>query len=492
MRETKLSSSDREFLTMVAQAAFANPFSDERTEIDRRIANLPGDVPENQLLPATITRVRSFLDSRGDPARLHLQHVSIDDRGPLMVAHLFDIFHLFSGKFDDLIRQQIREVEEPVDVPFADEVLRSLKGRGFSQQEASQYFAIFYQLRRAYYFIDVALCGRSPSMKRLRRTLWNNVFTSDIRLYEQLLWNRMEDFSTLLLGETGTGKGTAASAIGRSGFIPFDERKRAFSESFMRSFLAINLSQYPEGLIESELFGHRKGAFTGAVEAHEGVFQRCSPHGAIFLDEIGDVSTPVQIKLLQVLQERVFLPVGSHKRQRFNGRVIAATNRSMAELREKQLLRDDFYYRLCSDIITVPTLRQRLAESPGELDELLAVTVERIVGSPSQELVGRVRQIIERDLGTDYAWPGNVRELEQCVRRTLLTNEYQGNHPSAVNDLQGEIAHRIDQGDYQARDLLCDYCRLLYRRHGTYEEVARRTDLDRRTVKKYVTGHARE
>jgi sigma54-dependent transcription regulator len=95
-------------------------------------------------------------------------------------------------------------------------------------------------------------------------------------------------------------------AIGRSGFIPFDRKKGCFKESFTRSFIAINLSQYPETLIESELFGHCKGAFTGAVEDYEGVFDRCSPFGAILLDEIGEVGEPIQIKLLQVIQERVF------------------------------------------------------------------------------------------------------------------------------------------------------------------------------------------
>src|SRR5256885_4529537 len=143
----------------------------------------------------------------------------------------------------------------------------------------------------------------------------------------------MEEFSTLLLGETGTGKGTAAAAIGRSGFIPYDDKQHRFAESFTRSFVALNLSQHPETLIESELFGHRKGAFTGAVEAHEGIFARCSPHGAIFLDEIGDVSTPVQIKLLQVVEDRTFSPVGSHERQRFRGRVISATHKPLHELR---------------------------------------------------------------------------------------------------------------------------------------------------------------
>ena len=195
-------------------------------------------------------------------------------------------------------------------VKFAGELLGRMRRRGIGAAESVRFFAIFYQLRRAYYFIVRGLIGQSPCMREFRRHLWQNVFTREVRLYERYLWNRMEDFSTLLLGETGTGKGTAAAAIGRSGYIPFDERQGRFAESFMRGFIALNLSQFPETLIESELFGHRKGAFTGAVEAHEGVLARCSPHGAIFLDEIGDVPVPVQIKLLQVLQERTFCPVG--------------------------------------------------------------------------------------------------------------------------------------------------------------------------------------
>ena len=247
-------------------------------------------------------------------------------------------------------------------VPFSRDLLSLLQRRGLAEEEALRVFAIFFQIRRAHHFIVEGLIGDSACMREFRRRLWDNVFTHDIRHYERCLWSRMEDFSTLLLGETGTGKGTAAAAIGRSGFIPFDPKKQCFAESFTRSFVSINLSQFPETLIESELFGHRKGAFTGAVEAHEGIFARCSPHGAIFLDEIGEVSAPVQIKLLRVLQDRVFSPVGSHEQVRFRGRVIAATNKPLDALRGPGGFRDDFYYRLCSDTITVPPLRQRLRE----------------------------------------------------------------------------------------------------------------------------------
>ena len=323
-------------------------------------------------------------------------------------------------------------------------------------------------------------------MKELRRQLWNNVFTTNIEFYNDHLWDRMEDFSTLILGETGTGKGTAAAAIGRSGFIPYDEKRQQFAESFTRAFIALNLSQFPENLIESELFGHKKGAFNGAVDYYEGILDRCSPHGAILLDEIGEVTIPGQIKLLQVLQEREFSPVGSHERHRFHGRVIAATNRPLEEMRNMGLMRDDFYYRLCSDIIRVPPLRQRIQEERSELDDLLAHTVKRLLGKASPQIVRMVKRIINDQLGDDYTWPGNVRELEQCLRRVLLNRSYSGEKFTLKGDLLSELADAIRSGEADAQQLLSGYCRLLYQRHGTFEEVSRRVKLDRRTVKKYI------
>ncbi len=296
----------------------------------------------------------------------------------------------------------------------------------------------------------------------------------------------MEDFSTFILGETGTGKGTVAAAIGRSGYIPFDEKKGYFTESFTSNFISINLSQFPESIIESELFGHKKGAFTGAVESHQGVFSRCKPHGTIFLDEIGEISIPVQIKLLKVIQERTFQVVGGHQNLRFHGRVIAATNKPLDQLRRQGSFRDDFFYRLCSDVISVPSLSKLIKEDPDTLKILLNHTIKQITGSTSPDLFQTILNVLEKELPLNYSWPGNVRELEQAVRRILLTNSYRGDTREIHTDLQSRLHQGIDEGTLSAQKILVTYCTLLYQRCGTYEEVSRKTKLDRRTVKKYV------
>jgi len=478
--------SDAEFWRMIAEATFANPFSDQRYELDHRIAgHFEGEPQRVKLLKDAVCDRVENLQQKG---HAHLRHFRGPEREVMRNGFLFEVYHRFCPKFDALIAQQMAAGDTPCPVPFGSDAMGLLRQRGFTTEEALRFFGIFYQLRRAFYFIAGGLTGRSACMKEFRRHLWNNVFTHDIRWYDQYLWNRMEDFSTLLLGETGSGKGTAAAAIGRSGFIPFNPNKGCFAESFTHSFLSLNLSQFSEALIESELFGHKKGAFTGAIEAHEGALARCSPHGAIFLDEIGEVSIPVQIKLLQVLQERTFSPVGGHEKLRFSGRVIAATNSRLDELRRQKVFRDDFYYRLCSDIITVPSLRQRIQELPSEIDLLIEMMVTRMTGADSPELAGMVKGILEQSVGRDYHWPGNVRELEQAVRRILLTRAYAGQHQDL--DLKAALQSGIENGTLDAEALLSGYCTLLHQRHGTFEEVSRRTRLDRRTVKKYVTCRA--
>jgi transcriptional regulator with PAS, ATPase and Fis domain len=134
----------------------------------------------------------------------------------------------------------------------------------------------------------------------------------------------------------------------------------------------------------------------------------------------------------------------------------------------------------------VPPLRQRIAECPGELDDLVRHLVTRMTGDGATELVALVREVLDASVGPHYGWPGNVRELEQAVRRILLTRCYDGDARGVASDLRGELIAGLDRGTLHADALLSGYCTLLHQRHRTIEEVARRTKLDRRTVKKYL------
>lgn len=478
-----LTPEERARLALVRAAAFANPFSAERDEIDYKIAGLTRKVANDQLMSTVKDAVSALLADLARRGKASLGTLAGDERAMVKAAVMFNCFHRYEAVFDRFIQEQVEAGDEGVVCGFGDEVMADLERFGFTAAEAERAFAIFFQLRRAYYFIVRSLAGTSPAMNALRRHLWNNVFTFHAPWYEAFLYRRMEDFSTLLLGETGTGKGTVAAAIGRSNFIPYDRAKKRFKESFTQAFVAINLSQFPGSLIESELFGHKKGAFTGAVENQAGVFQRVSPHGAIFIDEVGDVDPWVQVKLLKVLQERVFSAVGSRDKVRFQGRVIAATNKDVDELRRRGEMRDDFYYRLCSDVITVPPLRQRIKEDPAELGLLLAHVVKATLGEEAAALVPTIREHIERALPRGYSWPGNVRELEQCVRRVMISGAYSGDTRRKSTGAEGAPA----EGSVRtAHDVLAAHARKVYAELGTYEETARALGLDRRTVKKYV------
>ena len=481
----RLSKADRDFFLLVDTAVTTNPFSDQRNQVDLKISgrSTSSSIPN---IDEVIKQVDGRISALEKEGAKKVNQFCENDRKLMEHVFLFQFFYSFRDKFDQLILDQIKAGEQSIPVSFVPQIYDFFRAKGFRAESIAHYIAISYQIRRAFYFIDRTLIGTSDSMKALRFQLWNNVFTNNMDIYDRYMWNRLEDFSTIILGETGTGKGTAAMAIGRSGYIPFDQKNSCFSESFLRSFISLNLSQFPESLIESELFGYEKGAFTGAVKDFKGVFSRCSAYGSIFLDEIGEVSVPIQIKLLNVLHERTFSPVGSHKTERFRGRVIAATNRSLKELRRNGTFRDDFYYRLCSDTITVPSLQQRILEDPRELDNLLTFTVERIVGQPSPELIDIVKKSIVQHLGLDYPWPGNVRELEQCIRSVLLGQDYKGDDKYREPDDFSQFVESIRGGNMSSQALTAGYCRFLYKRHKNYEEVARRMQVDGRTVKKYL------
>ena len=166
--------------------------------------------------------------------------------------------------------------------------------------------------------------------------------------------------------------------------------------------------------------------------------------------------------------------------------MIAVANQPLAALRRAGRFRDDFYYRLCSDVIEVPTLRQRIAENPSERDDLVCLLVDRIVGTADPLLIADVLEKLEHSVPRGYAWPGNVRELEQAVRRVLVTGRYRGDLADVPTDQDDILVDGVRTGQLTATALLERYCAALYRRLGTYAAVAERTALDPRTARKYV------
>jgi len=223
------------------------------------------------------------------------------------------------------------------------------------------------------------------------------------QLLDQAYRVAKRDFSVLISGASGTGKELLASAIHKA------------SKRVDKAFVAINCGALPENLLESELFGHAKGSFTGAVNEHKGLFREADG-GTLFLDEIGDMPIPLQVKLLRALQEQTIRPVGSSKQIPIDVRVISATHKNLNKEMQKGNFREDLYYRLNVVNITLPTLRERSEDIPLLARHLLKTSVKR-----HQVKVNRFSDDAMQLL-TTFLWPGNVRQLvnvvEQCVALT--------------------------------------------------------------------------
>jgi transcriptional regulator with PAS, ATPase and Fis domain len=206
------------------------------------------------------------------------------------------------------------------------------------------------------------------------------------------------DVTVLITGETGVGKERLA------------RRLHETSSRASGPFVAINCGAFADTLLESELFGHARGAFTGAFQDHRGVFE-AADGGTLFLDEIGEVSRAMQVRLLRVLQEREVRRVGETRTRRVNVRVIAATNRDLSSEVEKSRFRHDLYYRLRVIDLHVPPLRERPEELRDLAGDLLARTAARL----RRPVVGYTPAAFERLY--EYPWPGNIRELEHAIER---------------------------------------------------------------------------
>ena len=242
------------------------------------------------------------------------------------------------------------------------------------------------------------------------------------------------DSTVLITGESGTGKELIARAL------HYNSRRAD------RTLVTVNCGAIPEDLLESELFGHVKGAFTNATSNREGRFA-LADGGTIFLDEIGDMSPTLQVKLLRVLQERTFEPVGSSKTVRVDVRIIAATHQDLTRLIAENRFREDLYYRLNVFPITVPPLRSRRDDIP--------LLVHHFLDAASQARGARVDSISDEAMEclVAYDWPGNIRELENAIERLAILSS---GPEIGVDDLPEQLRHRGAEPVQPARTLPAD------------------------------------
>jgi DNA-binding NtrC family response regulator len=495
------SSAERALAEGLAAIAYTNPFLPERVELERRLLG-----PEYVELGAA----RAFIEGaegRANTARLL-------ERGERLLAvaqprlaggtpptaelelyeglALFVLYHRWRDELAGLLADVDEETSGPLRVPwyprFQKEAVAALRPHGRrlpTGLEPAHLLALLFQVARAFHQIYANLVGTSPAAIRLRAAVWQSIFTHDIRRYQRALYARMADLATLVTGPSGTGKELVARAVGRSSYIPFDESSRSFELDLSALYLPLHLSALSPQLIESELFGYKRGAFTGAAADRAGWFEACPAGGAVFLDEIGEIAPEIQVKLLRVLQTRRFQRLGDTRAREFRGKLISATNRDLAAELEAGRFREDLYYRLCSDHVVTPSLAEQARGDAEELLRLLTFIARRQVGAEGEPLARETLAWIEAELGLDYPWPGNFRELEQCVRNVLVRQRYV---PRALRRAapDEELVRRLRALELTAEELLSAYCTLVYAREQSYDGAARRLGLDRRTVRAKV------
>lgn len=272
--------------------------------------------------------------------------------------------------------------------PFKMDELKTIVGRAFKQYELMKLEKVTPWLKKME-INSRGLIGKSPQM---------------LEVYKMLARAALSSSTILLIGESGTGKELVARAI-------HDNSART-----KKKFVAVNCGSLAENLLESELFGHVKGAFTSAIHEKRGLFEEAHG-GTLFLDEIGDVSPALQIKLLRVLQESEIRMVGSVDSRKVDVRIIAATHRDLDGLVKSSRFRDDLYYRLKVISIHLPALKNRIEDLPELVGFFLMKYAEKSKKSISH-ISDSAMQLLK-----EYSWPGNVRELEHAIERAVaLTN----------------------------------------------------------------------
>jgi two-component system response regulator HydG len=283
------------------------------------------------------------------------------------------------------------------------------------------------------------------------------------RVLEQVRKVAVTDATVLVLGESGTGKELVARAVHEG------------SPRRDRPFVSISCAAIPEGLLESELFGHEKGAFTGAIRRKLGRFE-LAHEGTLFLDEVGEIPPAVQVKLLRVLQERRFERVGGEETVEVDVRVISATNRDLTRMVAEGRFREDLFYRLNVVPIELPPLRDR----PGDVEELARWFVGQLSPRIGRKVTGLEPEALE--LLRRHRWPGNVRELENVIEQALVFAEGElvrtQDLPEAIRGAPAAAGLPVPSGDRSLTDILEDLERQLIlaayeRARGVKAETAR-------------------
>ncbi|MBM3752891.1 MAG: sigma-54-dependent Fis family transcriptional regulator [Acidobacteria bacterium] len=348
------------------------------------------------------------------------------------------------------------------------------------------FFACSWQIMRAFHGIFDHVIGSSMPAARLRAAIWESIFTCDMKRYRGSLFAKMGDFATLITGPSGTGKELVAKAIAGARYLPFQPSKMTFEGG--EAFYPVNLAALSPALIESELFGHKKGSFTGAIADRAGWLEACPRTGSVFLDEMGELELHLQVKLLRVIESREYSAVGDTARKRFEGKLIAATNRDLAVEIAAGRFREDLYYRLCADQIATPSMAAQIDDKPEVLRELIYYMTRRTVGEDADAAYPAVRDWILREMPPAYRWPGNYRELEQCVRNVLIRKSYR---PLAASTMPDSFWSAFEGTALTSDEVLNHYARRVYEKTRSYSEAARIMGIDRRTVKARVDGGER-
>ena len=479
-----LSSRERSFLEAVANLGYCNPFLPERMELER--AALGRDftdagpiwsvsVSEPELERPNIMKLHARLPGVIDAVRARLTDASPDERAIYEEAVHCMLYQRYYRRFVDA--RQYR---------FYKEFIEDWNRLGLGPElDPAHVFACFRQIQRAFFAIYDNIIGNSMPAARLRASIWQSIFTCDMRRYRRTLYRKMGEFPTLITGPSGTGKELIARAIAGSRYVPFDPGRMEFADARAETFLPINIAALTPTLIESELFGHRRGSFTGAIGDRQGWLESCPAAGSVFLDELGEMDMAPQVKLLRVIETRRFSPVGDTATREFKGKLIAATNRDLPKEIRARRFREDLYYRLCADLIQTPSLAEQIRDSPGALHEVIHYMTLRTVGEEAERCLPEVEDWIATHLPRDYSWPGNYRELEQCVRNVIIRRSYKplaDTRPVEENDSRA----RFDAGQATAAEVLSSYAAHVYGLTGSFEETARRLNVDRRTARKQI------